>query len=352
MGNYYEILGIEKGASKDEIKKAYRELAHKHHPDKKGGDENKFKEINEAYQVLGDDEKRKQYDQFGGSFNQGPQGGPGGFAWDFDLGGLDDLGDLEEMFSAFFEGLGVRQKRRTYKRGADTEASVEVTLEDAQGGKVIDIDFNTNITCKICSGVGHESGVKIENCNYCNGRGEVREAHNTFFGNFARVISCKECRGAGKVPQNICKTCGGGGRVRGKRSASIEIRPGVADGQIIKINSMGEAGENKAGAGDLYVRIYVKPHKVFKRKDNDLFRTVSVKITDVLLHKKIKVTVLNGEVIEVKIPRGFNLTNHLYIKGKGMTLAGNLVVKLDIAIPNKLSSRAKRLLEELGEEFG
>lgn len=357
MEDYYKILGLRRNASKEEIKRAYRLLAHKFHPDKKGGDEEQFKKINEAYQVLGNDEKRRQYDQFGRVFSEGFPGrggapGQGGFEWDFDLGGIDDLGDLEEIFSAFFEGLGVRQKRRTYRRGGDVEVTIDVSLLEAQKGKVVDIVFNTYVVCETCKGAGHEPGVGMKACEYCDGRGEIRETRSTFFGNFARVAVCEKCKGAGKVPEEVCKTCGGAGRVKGKRDVSVEVRPGVQDGQIIKVAGMGEAGEHQAGMGDLYVRIHVKPNSVFERRGNDLYRVVPVKITDVLLGRSVKVGTLDGRMVELEVPRGFHLSETLRIKGEGMPPDGDMVVKLRVETPKRLSAKAKKLLEDLDEELG
>ncbi len=315
MEDYYKILGIDRNASKDDIKRAYRNLAHKYHPDKAGGSEEEFKKINEAYQVLGDDDKRKQYDQFGRVFDSGFPGGgqEQNWGWNFDFSGVDDLGDLEEIFSSLFEGLGVKPKRRAYKRGADLEFGVEITLEEAQRGKVIELDFNTMVICETCKGIGHAPGTKIKKCDYCDGRGEVRESQNTFFGNFARVVTCKFCHGTGEVPEETCKTCKGIGRVRGKRGVSVEVRPGVASGQIIKINGMGEEGERRAGAGDLYVRVTVKKHPIFERRGNDLYRKVETGIVDVLLGKKLDVSTLDGRKVGLEVPRGFHLNEEIRI---------------------------------------
>ena len=352
MDDYYKILGINKNASKEEVKKAYRELAHKYHPDKQNGDEEKFKKVNEAYQILGNEEKRRQYDSFGSTFGSGMPGGGGTWNWDFDVSGIDDLGDLNEIFNSFFEGLGVRQKRRTYNRGADLEFVVEITLEEAQKGKVMDLDYDTLITCNTCGGKGHRDNVEMKQCEYCNGRGEVQEARNTFFGNFARVTTCKFCRGVGKVPEKPCSTCKGEGRIKGKKSVSVEIRPGVMTGQIIRVKEMGEAGELGSGAGDLYVRIEVKKHSVFERKGNDLYRNISVNILDVLLGEEISIGTLDGHTVKAKVPKGFSLGEPIRIKGEGMTRSGELIVKLDVITPKKLSTKAKKLLNKLKEELG
>lgn len=353
MEDYYKILGVNKGASKEEIKKAYRELAHKYHPDKEGGDEERFKRINEAYQVLSNDSKRQQYDQFGHAFGSGFSGAPGGnWQWDFDLGGMDDLGDLNEIFNSFFEGLGVRQKRRTYNRGADLEFTVDISLEEAQKGKVVDLDYDTLKVCTTCDGRGHSDKTKMKDCEYCNGRGEVQEARNTFFGNFERITTCSVCKGAGKVPERYCSVCKGDGRVKANREVSVEIRPGVSNGQIIRIKGMGEAGELNSGSGDLYVKIDVEPHPVFERRGNDLYRKKEIKITDALLGKKIDVGTLDGRKVQMEIPKGFNLSDILKIKGEGMIHSGDMYVKLEVVTPKKLNAKAKKLLEKLDEELG
>jgi len=354
MQDYYKILGVEKKASQDDIKKAYRKLAHKYHPDKEEGDSGKFKEINEAYQILSDESKRKQYDQFGRVYGSGPgAGGPGNgtWAWDFDTSGIDDLGDLSEIFNSFFEGMGVRQKRRTYNRGRDLEFSIEITLEEAQKGRVIDLDYETLVNCQTCDGRGHPENVDMKECDYCNGRGEVQESRDTFFGNFARVATCKACRGLGKTPEKSCSTCKGEGRIRGQKAVNVEIRSGVMNEQIIKVKGMGEAGEHKSEPGDLYVRIKIKPHAVFQRHGNDLHRSVSVGILDVLKAGEIQIGTLSGGSAKVKIPTGFNLNDEIKIKGEGMTKSGNLIVKLDIKTPKKLSSKAKKLVDKLKEEL-
>lgn len=352
MEDYYKILGIEKSASKEAVKKAFRELAHKYHPDKNEGDGEKFKKINEAYQVLSDDEKRRQYDQFGRVFSPGAQGqGGNAWSWDFDMGGLDDFSDLGEIFNSFFEDLGVRQKRRTYNRGADIELTVDITLEEAQKGRVVDLEYNTLVACQTCDGRGHGEKTKMKQCDYCNGRGEIQESRNTFFGNFARVTVCRVCKGLGQVPEKSCSTCKGNGHIKGKKKVSVEIRPAVTSGQIIRIKGMGETGEHKAGAGDLYVRINVKHHLVFERHGNDLVRSVKVNIIDVILGTEISIGTLDGKTVDVKIPANFNLNDTLGIKGGGMVRGSDLIVRLEVTTPKKLSAKAKKLIDKLREEL-
>lgn len=352
MRDYYEVLGVSRDASAEDIKKAYRRLAHQYHPDKNSGDDKKFKEINEAYQVLSSEDKRRQYDSFGRVFEGGSPFGSGqGFNWDVNVGGFEDLGNLGDIFSTLFEGFGIGQKRRTYKRGADIEAIAEISLEDAQQGKVFDLAYSTYGVCKTCEGVGHERGVNFKKCNYCGGQGQIKETRSTFFGSYSQVNTCPSCRGAGEMPEKLCPQCKGSGRVEEKRSARVDIRSGVENNQIVKLKEMGEAGENNAGSGDLYVRIRVKPHPVFERHGDDLFRTAEINIVDALLSKDVQVGNLAGKSLKVKIPSGFKLGETLRIKGEGMTNKGDLVVKFEAKIPRDLSRRAKNLLEDLGKEL-
>ena len=357
MEDYYKILGIGRGASQDEIKRAYHKLAHKYHPDKSGGDEKKFKEINEAYQVLSDANKRKEYDRFGrvggDPFSGGFQWGGGGepFGWDVNFSGSEDFGDLKDIFDMFFEGANIRGKRRTYRRGADLELNVALTLEEVKSGKTIESKFKTFVECKTCSGVGHSPEKGFSECSRCNGTGEIKEEKKTFFGNFTQVVACRDCRGAGQIPKEICKDCKGAGRIMGERIAKFDIRPGVEDGQIIKVNKMGEAGEHQTEAGDLYVRVRVKPHQNFTRAGNDLHTKAEVSLTDILLGKQQKVKNVDGKTVEFNIPAGFNLSDEIRVRGEGLTKSGDLVISLEAKAPEKLSTKAKKLLQDLDKEI-
>ncbi len=356
--DYYQILGVEKQASSEDIKKAYRKLAHKYHPDKHGGDEKKFKEINEAYQILSDEKKRQTYDRFGNAFGDGGAPAWGGqgfggspFGWNVNVEGFDNS-DLSEIFDSIFEGFGVRQKRRSYKRGADLEIIAEISLEEAKSGKVINLDYETFISCNECSGVGHFPKSGFKECSYCDGRGEIKQTKNSFFGNFSQVVSCEHCSGSGKIPNKICGECKGAGRTMGKRSVKLEIRPGVQDGQIIQIKGVGESGQAGQGAGDLYVRVSVRTHSIFSRENNDLKMKIKVNFIDVLLARKINITTLDGRKIEVQIPSGFDVKSELRVKGEGIVKEGDLVLNLDIKIPKNLNKKSKELLEELEKNLG
>lgn len=368
--DYYKILGINKGASDDDIKKAFRKLAHKYHPDKAGGDEKKFKEIAEAYAVLSDKKKREQYDKYGrvfdgapGAGGAGPFGGGagpfGGFGVEFDPSAFSDFGDLGDIFDAFFEGMGVRQKRRVYHRGSDVEMVQGITLEEAFFGIKKEIKYKINVACDKCSGKGYDVKEGLEKCATCAGRGEIKEARSTFFGNFTQVKQCKECFGAGEIPKKVCSNCKGIGKIIGERKINFEILPGVMDGQIIKFQGMGEAGERGAEVGDLYARISIKPHQVFKRQGNDLFVKKEVKFVDVLLGEKISLPTIDGKKIDIEIPENFDLKESLSIPKQGMPIfgssfgggRGNLIVELKIKTPKKISAKAKEILEKIKKEI-
>jgi molecular chaperone DnaJ len=364
MKDFYKILGVEKSASEEEIKKAYRKLAHQYHPDKAGGNEQKFKEINEAYQVLSNKEKRAQYDRFGRVFDGsgGPSAGPfsgfdfrgfqDGFEFGFDSSNLEDLGSVSDIFDAFFEGLGIK-RRKTYQRGADLEFVKEITLEEAFRGLTTTIRLDTLIVCKHCDGVGHFPQEGFVKCGTCEGRGEIRENRQTFFGQFSQVRSCSKCQGQGQIPNKVCNQCSGSGRIKGNQLVEISIAPGITDGQLIKVAGAGQAGERGAGAGDLYVRIKIKPHHTFQRLHDDLIIKKNLNLLDVLLGKKIEVPTIAGGKINVEIPEDFNLRERLRIIGEGMPRLGShsrgdLYVEFQVKTPKKLNPKIKKLLENEG----
>ena len=361
--DYYKILGINKGASEDEIKKAFRKLAHKYHPDKKGGDEKKFKEISEAYSVLSDKKKKEQYDKYGRVFSAG--GGPayggggagpfGGFGFEFDPSSFSEFSDLGDIFDAFFEGLGVRQKRRTYYRGADLEINSEISLEEAFYGAEKEIKYSAKIKCGKCQGNGYDAAAGFEKCHICGGQGEIKESRKSFFGDFAQVKTCQQCFGSGQIPKSVCQDCRGVGKITGDRKVKVEIHPGVSSDQLVKIKGMGEAGERGAEAGDLYVRIKIKPHKIFERIGNDLLIRKEISLIDILLEKNIEIPTISGK-LKIEIPENFNLRENLRISGEGMPIfgnfgRGNLIVELKIKTPKKLNSKAKKILEDLEKEM-
>jgi molecular chaperone DnaJ len=270
MKDYYKILGVPPNASQEEIKKAYYKLAQKYHPDK-GGDEEKFKEINEAYQVLSDKEKRAQYDRFGRVFEGEERSGfdfstfwknyereefPG---FGFGIDGLEDL--FEEIF-----GFRKERVRKDFKRGNDIKINIELSLEDVLKDQEKEIVISKFIVCNRCEGQGAEPQSKIKECSTCRGRGEVQQIKRTFFGSFTSYVVCPECKGEGYVPEKPCHVCHGEGRIKSKEKIKINIPKGVDNNQVLKFKGKGDAGRRKGGFGDLYVRILIKPHPLFKRK--------------------------------------------------------------------------------------
>ncbi len=383
MNDYYKILGVNKNSTEDEIKKAYRRLAHKYHPDKNSGDDKQFKEINEAYQVLSNKEKRAQYDQFGKA-GDNPFGG---FGFDFSSGGPSPFGgqgsasgwdprmfegsDLGDVFDVFFEGLGFKQKRKTYHRGSDIEIVQEITLEQAFQGAINNIKYRIAVYCQKCKGLGYDEKSEISQCSACAGQGEVKETRNSFFGSFVQVKKCSKCFGVGQIPDKVCNICHGTGKINGEKQIKLEIRPGVGDDQIIKIKGEGEVGERGAGEGDLYIRIRIKPHSIFKRRGNDLWIKKEVNMLDILLGRKIEIPTIGVNYkdrgigkIKIEIPAGFDLKHDLIIPDEGMPNSsassrgifgfgsrGNLIVEFKIKTPKKLSGKAKKILEELEGEI-
>lgn len=364
MIDYYKILGIEKNASEEDIKKAYRKLAHQYHPDKASGNAEKFKEINEAYQVLSNKDKRAQYDRFGRVFSSGGGSASGGngpfgngfeFGFGFDPSNLEDLGGISDIFDAFFEGLGVR-KRKSYHRGSDVEFVQELTLEEAFRGAEKKIKTRFFIPCGQCNALGYFSDAGTAECATCSGRGEIKESRSTFFGSFSQVRTCPKCSGTGQIPNKICSICKGVGRLMAQKELTMEITPGVSDGQLIKLPKAGEAGERGAEAGDLYVRIRIEPHKIFSRESDDLSVKKEVNLLDILLGIKIEVPTIGGNKIYVEIPANFNFKEKLKISGEGMIKfggmgRGDLYLELETKTPKKLSAKAKKILEDLKREL-
>jgi molecular chaperone DnaJ len=357
MKDYYTILGVARTATEEEIKKAYRRLAHQYHPDKAGGNEAKFKEVNEAYQVLSNKQKRATYDRFGtaepgGGFSagDGPEFSWGGFG--FDPQGFGDIGNFGDVFEDLFENLGVRPRRKKYASGSDLEAREEITLEEAMRGVVKHIAFSAFVPCAACKGKGGDQEAGFVECATCGGQGDVRVERRTFFGSFSQVKQCTDCRGAGQISKKACRVCEGSGRVRAEREVDVEILPGIDDDQLIQLKGMGEAGERGSAAGDLYVRVRVKPHPIFERRGNDLVVRRELKLADALLGKRVEVPTLGGGLLHVEIPPHFNLKDMLRIPGEGMphfgsTRRGDLLVDFILKTPKKLDVKTKKALEDL-----
>jgi molecular chaperone DnaJ len=358
--DYYETLGVNKGASKDEIKKAFYKLAHKYHPDKKGGNESKFKEVNEAYQTLSDDDKRAKYDQFGSQYANmggggysGAQQGFEGFDFSgFQNGGADfDFGNLNDIFSDFFGG-GMGGGRQQARRGRDISTEIQISFSDSIFGTNRKVLITKISECLTCKGSGAKAGTKMETCKQCNGQGKIREAKRTIFGNIENTKICEVCLGTGEVPKEMCETCKGKGVLRREEEISISIPAGIRDGEMIRMTGMGEA-VSKGATGDLYIKINVVPHPVFKRDGNDLVMNLNLKLSDALLGTKYPIQTLDGE-IEVTIPEGVSISEILRVRGKGVPVGknkrGDLLIKLNIKLPSKISRKSREIIEELKKE--
>jgi molecular chaperone DnaJ len=357
--DYYQILGVEKNATAEDIKKAFHKLAHKHHPDK-GGDEKKFKEINEAYQILSDKEKRQQYDNFGQDFSSGGQPGWGFGAnpqgWDFESMkgnfGASDFGDIfEEMFGF---GGGGRQKR-DQKRGKDIEVELELSLEEIIKEQEKEISIYKTAVCSRCQGKGAEPGTKVNECFSCRGTGQVQKIQRTPFGSFTSSATCPECQGEGFRPEKPCNVCKGEGRVKGEERIRVFIPAGIDTNQAVKIEGKGEAGRKGGRAGDLYVRLFVREHPVFKRKGDDLYAVLPVSFSQAALGAEIEAPTIEGSKIILKVPEGTESGKVLRISNKGVPHfsgygRGHLYYELIVKTPKKLSRRQKELLEELKKE--
>ncbi len=355
--NYYEVLGVEKKATQDDIKKAFRKLAQKHHPDK-GGDEAKFKEITEAYSTLSDEKKRREYDSYGQTFaGGGPAGGAGGFGGGFQggfgNGGVEfDLSDLFEGFGDIFGGAAGGAGRSRVKRGRDISIDIEVSFKESILGGKRSVLITKVGKCDVCHGAGAKPGTEMETCKTCNGAGRVHETRDSIMGAFSSVRACPTCEGSGKVPKEKCTNCAGRGVLRKEEEIKIEVPAGIDGGEMIRMPGLGEAV--KGGVpGDLYVKVHVKPHAVFKKDGMNLVMHLPVKMTDALLGTTVPVTTIDDKTLEVKIPPMTEAQETLRLRGKGVTIDGNhgdLLIRLTATLPKKLSSRAKKAIEDLKAE--
>lgn len=358
--DYYNILGVSHDASAEEIRKAYHKLAHKHHPDK-GGNEKKFKEINEAYQILSNKEKKAQYDRFGRVSEGGEPGfsASSGFNWAWGKSpgegpNIDfDFGNLSEMFEDFFGGRRVRKK--DFKRGKDIKIDIEIPLEETLKTTNKQIILFKKISCSRCQGKGAEPGTLLNECFSCRGAGQVQQIKRTFLGSFTRWGVCPECGGEGQKPEKPCNVCKGEGRIKGKEEIEIFVPAGIDSNQIIKAAGKGEAGKKGGKSGDLYARILIKEHPVFKRIGDDLFVSASISFSQAALGDEIEVSTLERTKFLLKIPSGLESGKVLKISGKGVPRfsgfgRGSLYVELIVKTPKQLTKEQKELLKKLQEE--
>lgn len=350
--DYYEILGVEKNASETEIKKAFRKLARQYHPDVNQGDteaEAKFKEINEAYEVLSDQQKRAQYDQFGhAAFGQGADGGFGGFGGGADFGGFGDIFDM------FFGGGG--QRRRGPAKGPDLRYNLEITFEESAFGLEQDISVPRTEKCEKCGGSGAAPGSSSKTCTKCNGSGQIQFTQSTPFGRFVQSRVCDECHGDGKVIDNPCTQCGGTGNVRKTRKIHVKIPAGVDNGSRIRVTGEGEPGERGGPNGDLYIYIRIKPHKIFSREGNDVLTEIKISFPQASLGDEVEVHTLEGKV-KLKVPEGTQSGTFFRLRGKGIPDVhgygrGDQHVKVTVVTPGKLNEKQKQLLKEFASTLG
>lgn len=348
--DYYEILGVSKSANEAELKSAFRKLAMQYHPDRNPGDETaeqKFKELNEAYQVLSDAQKRGAYDRYGHSaFEQGGGPGAGGFQGDFS-------GSMADIFEELFGGMGGRQQRQSNgrERGSDLRYNLEISLEDAFNGKAETLTIPTAITCETCSGTGAKAGTKPKACGTCGGHGRVRASQ----GFFSIERTCPKCQGRGQTIDDPCKTCRGEGRVTKDRTLSVNIPRGVEDGTRIRLANEGEGGLRGGPAGDLYIFLSIKSHRYFQRDGADLYCRVPISMVTAAIGGDLQVPMLDGETKTVSIPEGTQSGKQFRVRGKGMPVLrskdfGDLYIQVSVETPQKLTTKQRELLKEFEKE--
>ena len=368
--DFYAVLGVSASASQDDIKKQYRKLAAKHHPDKNQSDPKaaeRFKEISEAYQVLGDAEKRKQYDDmrrlgaFGG-YGGGPRpgrggarpGGPGAGPGpnirfeEVDLGGLGGLGDI---FSSMFGGGGGRARQSQPERGQDVEVALEVPFRTAALGGKVHIDLEVNEECGVCRGTGGAPGAKIQVCPECGGRGTISFGQ----GGFAVQRPCPQCLGKGQIPSEACKNCNGSGEVRAKRRIAVTVPEGTDTGTKIRLRGQGGRGARNGPAGDLIINFTVQADRFYKREGFDLIAPVPINIAQATLGSKVNVKTLDGKKVSIRIPAGTASGKRFRVRGQGIRKAehqGDLIVEVEIIVPEKLTEEQERMMREFAEAGG
>ena len=344
--DYYEVIGVQRGASTDEIRKAYRRLAREHHPDVSSEPDasDRFKEINEAYQILSDQDKRSTYDRFGHAAFEGNQGGFSGFP------------DFNDIFESFFGGFGGARTRTGPRPGDDLRASLTLTFEEAVFGVEKELQIEQLVTCDTCSGSGAEPGSQPVRCPECGGTGQVRSVRSSIFGSFVNVSACPRCYGSGELITKPCPECKGQQRVRAKKLVKVTIPPGVDDGTRVRLAGEGNSGTHGGPPGHLYVFLSVKPHRYFKRRGNDIFLTLNINVAQAALGDKIKVPTLDGEA-KLTVPAGTQTGETSRLKGHGVPYLrsegrGDQLVTLFVATPGSLDAEQKRLFQELGKTLG
>jgi len=351
--DYYEVLGVPKSADANELKKAYRKLAMEYHPDRNKSEDaaEKFKEINRAYEVLSDDQKRSVYDRFGHAGVDGQAGGAGGFD------GFTHFDGFGDIFDAFFGGANRRGgRRRGPARGADLRYNMRLTFEEAVFGTEKEIEYQRQEKCETCNGLGAEPGSELVTCPECNGAGEIRRSQQSIFGQFVNVTACGRCQGEGRIIPNPCPDCRGSGRTRQTRKIEVKVPAGVEDGQQIRLSGEGEAGPRGGENGHLFVALNVAPHEVFERIEDHIVLELPVNLAQAALGSEIEIPTLDGE-LAFEVPPGTQSGEDFVIKGKGVphlrgTGRGDMVVRVTVVVPEDLSDEQRELLEKLAETMG
>ncbi|HLQ97971.1 MAG TPA: molecular chaperone DnaJ [Candidatus Dormibacteraeota bacterium] len=349
--DYYDVLGVDKDASKQDIRKAYRALARKYHPDvnKEDDAQAKFIEAKEAYEVLSDDQKRAQYDQFGHAGAQGQ--GFGGFG-----GGAQDFSGFGDIFDMFFGGGGRRSDPNAPQQGSDLQFTITLEFEEAVFGKETEITIPKEVKCDTCSGSGAKPGTKVNTCSHCNGSGQLNVEQNTPFGRVVNRRVCNHCGGTGKVIPEKCNTCGGAGRIKKHVKVQVSIPAGIDDGQQIRMSGKGEPGVNGGPPGDLYVVVRVKAHDFYEREGDNIYCEVPLTFSQAALGDEIEVPTVHGKV-KLRIPAGAQTGRIFRLRGKGVPNVhgrghGDQHIQVKVVTPKKLTSRQKELLKELSEIDG
>ena len=366
--DYYEVLGVNKNATEDELKKAYRKLAKKYHPDanpdNKKEAEAKFKEVNEAYETLSDPQKRKMYDQFGpdgpqGFGGQGPFGGQGGY-YSYSSSGFDgfgDFGDLGDIFSSFFGGgFGGRASRRQTgpRKGVDLNLNVEITFEQAFLGVEKEITITRNDICDTCHGTGAKPGTSVTKCTMCNGTGQVTQVQNTILGQMQTRRTCTACHGTGEVIKEPCETCHGKGKVRKQPKIKVKIPAGIEDNQTVVLRGEGEPGEKGGPKGDLYITVRIKRHNIYTRKGNQVLCDIPITITQATLGAELEIPMVDGTKEKYKIPDGTQTGTKFTIRNKGFKAinsnsSGDFIFTVVVQTPKRLTKEQRDLLTQLAK---
>ena len=369
--DYYEVLGVNKNATDDELKKAYRKLAKQYHtdanPDNKAEAEAKFKEVNEAYETLSDPQKRRMYDQFGPDGPQGFNGGAGGpFGggngyYSYTSSGFDgfgDFGDLGDIFSSFFGGgfggRSTNKKQNGPRKGADLNLHIDITFEQAFLGVEKEIAITRNETCNICHGSGAKPGTSVTKCPTCNGTGQIRQVQNTILGQMQTTRTCTNCHGTGEVIKEPCENCKGKGTVRKQPKIKVKIPAGIDDGQTVVLRGEGEPGEKGGPKGDLYITVRLKKHSIFSRKANNVYCDVPITITQATLGAELEIPMVDGSKEKYKIPEGTQTGTKFVIRGKGFksvssNSVGDFVFTVNVQTPKRLSKEQRELLVQLAK---